>query len=221
MENKIAVVLWGIEKEKNVNKIVNDVKWIEIRIDKFLKVFPEEKLIPYLKQIRKKFKYNIIGTIRCSREQDSDRIYIEETKRKYLYEKILPYIDYIDIEIKSKISSEIIKISKDRNKKVILSYHNFKKIPPLKNLKKIYQQANLLNPDIFKIALQINKKSEFLYLMNAFLKWKKTVLFVPMGLPGIFRLIPLYYGSPFTYVFCEKQSAPGQFSYDDFKKFPI
>ncbi|MCL5674275.1 MAG: type I 3-dehydroquinate dehydratase [Candidatus Omnitrophica bacterium] len=219
MENKIAVVLCGLEKEKKLKEVFSDVKWVEVRIDMFLKIFPEEKLIPYLKKTRENFHGNIIGTVRWFKEQDKEKTYIKETKRREIYEKIIPYVDYLDIEIKSRLAPKIVKISKSKNRKTILSYHNFKKIPSVKKLKSLYQKAELLNPDIFKLAVQINKTSEFLSLMNLAIKWKQTVLIVPMGMPGIFRFIPLYYGSPFTYVFLEKPSASGQFSYETFNSY--
>ncbi len=219
MENKIVVVLCGIEKEESLKEVFDHVKWIEIRIDKFLNIFQEKELIPYLKKTRERFHGNIIGTIRWFKEQAQQKKYMDETKRKELYEKIMPYIDYIDIEIKSKIAAEVVKISKNKNKKLILSYHNFKKTPYAKELKSLYQKAKVLNADIFKLAVKINRLSEFLFLMTLSEKWKQKFLIVPMGMPMIFRFIPLYYGSPFTYVFLEKSSAPGQISYETFKKF--
>lgn len=218
MNNKIAVVLCGTEKENTLKKVFPDVGWIEVRIDRFLLSFPETKLVPYLTKIRKGFKGKIIGTIRGYREQTEKKIYIKENKRKEIYEKIMPFIDYIDIELQSKVTPEMNKIAKHKNKKTIISYHNFQKTPSDKELDKLYKKAGRLKPDIFKVAVKINKPSDFLTLLNTFKKGKMQILTVPMGSHGILRFIPVYMGSPFTYVFLEKQTAPGQISYETFRK---
>lgn len=125
----------------------------------------------------------------------------------------------MDVEIKSRIAGEVIEHAKSRGRKVILSYHNFSKTPPLKNLEKIYEEGKKLKPDIIKIAVKVCSDKEFFTLLSFTHKYsKKTSLVItPMDVSPVERLMPLYFGSLFTYVSLGRATAPGQPSLDSLK----
>lgn len=218
MDKRIAVVLTG--NEKKLKNFVDKAGWIELRIDEFLRNNREDEILKWAKKIRNISSGKIIGTVRWKNEQPEPSFYIPDKKRKEIYEKIMDFVDYIDVEIRSKIADDVIKIARGKKKKVILSYHNFSKTPNLKKLKDIYTKATKLKPDIIKIATKIDSKKSLLTILNFTYQYSKKIPLViaPMGVSVVERLIPLYLGSIFTYVSAGKKTAPSQPSYKQIEK---
>jgi len=219
MNKKIAVVLVGGERKKALNKVLGEVAWVELRIDLFLQRFSKEKLYLWVKEVRKIAKGKIIGTVRWHREQPEPKSYISEEKRAGIYKEIIPFVDFIDVEVKSKIAKEVVEFAYRKRKRVILSYHNFIKTPSSVKLKEIYKKGKYLKCDILKIATKVNSPDDLLLLLNfsnSFLDNKRiSVIITPMGVSIMERLMPLYFGSLFTYVSLVKSTAPGQPSYSE------
>ena len=105
------------------------------------------------------------------------------------------------------------------NTKIIVSYHNFERTSPLKELESIYAKIKAQNPDIIKIitfARSINDNFKIFKL----LKDRKNLISFCMGLKGeISRIIAKKYGSYMIYASLEKEkvSAPGQISIEEMK----
>ncbi|HOL22949.1 MAG TPA: type I 3-dehydroquinate dehydratase, partial [bacterium] len=89
--------------------------------------------------------------------------------------------------------------------------------PSLKILEQVYRSGAKLKPDIIKVATRVNSSAELftlLYFTYNFSKRHKLVI-TPMGVSFIERLIPLYFGSLFTYISFNTKTAPGQISYKE------
>jgi len=214
MKEKIALVLTDTGDIKEAKIILKKCGWCELRIDEFLKKYPEEKL---KECISLKTQAKKIGTIRWYKEHQGKGLQIPERKRLEIYKKILEYVDYVDVEIRSKIAKDVIKSARESGKKVIVSYHNFSKTPSIKTLEKVYRSGRRLKPDIIKVATKVNSPDELftlLYFTYNFSKRHKLVI-TPMGVSFIERLIPLYFGSLFTYISFNTKTAPGQISYKE------
>ncbi|MCM8777207.1 MAG: type I 3-dehydroquinate dehydratase [Candidatus Omnitrophica bacterium] len=214
MKDKLTLVLVGGEDRKELLAALKRCGWCEFRIDEFLKKNPEDKLKKWLtlKTSTKK-----IGTVRWHKEHQNQGLAISEKRRLEIYRDILEYVDYVDVEIKSKIAKEVIKSARKKGKKVIVSYHNFSRTPSLKFLKKVYNKGRRLKPDIIKIATDVNSPDELLTLLFFTHTYSKSfpVVITPMGVSFIERLIPLYFGSLFTYISFNTKTAPGQVSYKE------
>ncbi|MCM8829836.1 MAG: type I 3-dehydroquinate dehydratase [Candidatus Omnitrophica bacterium] len=212
MKDKLALVLVGGEDRKKLLAALKKCGWCEFRVDEFLKKKPEDELKKWLtlKTSAKK-----IGTVRWHKEHQNKGLAISEKKRAKIYKQILEYVDYVDVEIKSKIAKEVIKSAREKRKRVIVSYHNFSKTPSFKFLKKVYKRGRQLKPDIIKIATKVNSPNELLTLLLFTFTYSKSfpVVITPMGVSFIERLIPLYFGSLFTYISFNTKTASGQISY--------
>lgn len=217
IEEKICVVLTGKEEDEKLKEIKN-VKWIELRIDEFLRRNDEEELIPWIKKIRENVNSKIIGTVRWYKEGGKNSHYIPDKKRIEIFKNIIRFVDFIDVELKSKILKEIVEIVKNNEKGLILSYHNFKKTPGVEILKTLIRKAKRENPDIIKIATFIHSEKHIYNLIEtAYFYCKKLPLIViPMGNNPLLRFMPLFIGCLFTYISLSKKVAPGQFSYSEF-----
>ena len=209
---KIAVVLTGDEKNKTLYSAIKKVGWVELRVDVFLKNFSENDLQKWVKKIRRKTKAKIIGTVRWHKESQNPEFVIPDKKRISLYQSIVNDVDFLDVELKSKIASDVIRIAKENRKNIILSYHNFQKTPSQKFIFSLYSQAKKSGANIFKIATVVRNKKDLMNLITlAYLSTKGIfVVAVPMGTGVLERIVPLAFGSIFTYVAIEKKTAPGQ-----------
>jgi len=218
IKEKIAIVLVGGEKRKIIKEATKKIGWVELRVDKFLKNFSESHLLEWIKEIKKLTNKKIIGTIRWYKEQANPKFYISEEKRITIYKKIIPFVDYIDVEVKSKIAPSIINYARIKNKKIILSYHNFITTPNPNELEKLYLKSKKLNCDIFKIATKVNDFNDILTLLNFIHKKKNKVIAIPMGVSIFERLVFVFWGSFLTYVSIKEKTAPGQPSYQQIIK---
>jgi 3-dehydroquinate dehydratase-1 len=208
-KDNFAVVLTGGERKAAVLYAMKDAGWLEFRVDEFLKKFPEKNLASWL-SVKGHFKK--IGTVRWKKEHQSRGLDIPEKKRLEIYEKIAGYVDYIDVEIRSKIADGVAGIAKKRGKKIIASYHHFSKTPAYDKLERIFCEGKKLHPGIIKIAVSVRSESD-LFTLAAFTRrysGEYPLVVIPMGVPAVERLIPLSFGSLFTYVSIDKQTAPGQ-----------
>ncbi len=208
----IAVVLTGTEKTKSLSKIARSIGWIELRIDKFLEVRAQDDPLKWVKKIRSITNSKVIGTIRWHKEREKKGIVIPENQRMQLYINILPFVDFVDVEIKSKIAFRVVNEAKRAGKKAIVSYHNFHRCPSERILIYLCKQAQKLGADIVKIAVMAKEENDLFTLISVLIKQGKKIpmVVIPMGSNFLQRLVPLAFGSQFTYAAFDKKTAPGQ-----------
>jgi 3-dehydroquinate dehydratase-1 len=221
LKDKIAIVLVGIEKDEELINVLKDVKYAELRIDEFLRNFDEKDLFEWIKKIRRLGENILIGTLRWYKEGGENSFYLPDKKRLEIFRMIGEYFDIIDVEIKSKICENVIEICKIKNKKVLLSYHNFKKTPDINILKKIVKKGKKYGADMIKIATKVSTKKHLFTLTELTYRYSKKIdlIVIPMGTSIYERIIPIFFGSKFTYVSLNKKTAPSQPSYFEIIKF--
>jgi 3-dehydroquinate dehydratase type I len=140
---------------------------------------------------------------------------------------ILKFMDagarYADIGIHTD-ASLIGKIAAKKNRTLIISYHDFKKTPPLATLKKIRDRAFALGADIAKIVTTAVKdgdnKTILELLKDCRARRKKCIAFC-MGRKGVkSRLLAPRYGSYIMYVALDPahRTAPGQLTLAQYRK---
>ncbi len=212
MDEKLALVVAGGEKEKLLRQALSQAGWVELRIDRFLRDFPESQLPGWLKRIKSYTSGRLIATVRWLKEQSAPLYRISEEKRDSLFRLVLPDVDYLDLEIKSNLARKILPLAHQQGKKVILSYHNFKGCPPVSVLMGLYRKFRFLKGDILKVAVRINSPGQLLKLINftACYSQKSSLVIIPMGTSLLERIVPLSFGSLFTYAGLSRAVAPGQ-----------
>jgi 3-dehydroquinate dehydratase-1 len=129
--------------------------------------------------------------------------------------------DYIDVAVHTdaKLIKQLTKKLGDA--RLIISYHNFKETPDLKELQEIVKKADKLGADIVKVATFISDVSENVTLMDL-IKWAKSekinLIISGMGDKGtISRVIAPLLGSHMYYAPLDEGvgTAPGQLTKRD------
>jgi len=212
MKPKIVAVATSFNDAILAKKYSADI--IELRID----LFKNRNLIDIVKLSKKRTKLPIIATIRSKFEGGEFRG--NELTRFSLFRQVLPYVDFIDIELSSKIIKNLINIA--RNKKIIISYHNFKNTPPEKKLEQIISRASGYKPYIIKIATLVKRKSDLLRLFALLNNQSKkySLAIIPMGSKGQSgRILAPILGSALNYAFVKNTVSPGQISLKSYVKY--
>jgi 3-dehydroquinate dehydratase type I len=146
----------GISDFSECQKILKNLDWAEVRLDKAR--FRRE-------QVRKIFSLpkNLIATCRpgfCS----------EEERKRYLLEAVHAGAKYIDLEIESSpaLKSEIVKEARLKGCHVIFSYHNYKKTPSKKELNRIVGDCFRSGGNIAKIVCRVNTNRDTLKILSLY-----------------------------------------------------
>jgi len=180
---------------------------IELRIDLF-----SSFAIDHILSVVELFRfYPIIATIRSKKE--GGNFTGEEQERLFIFKKIIPYIDAVDIELSStKILQDVVHAARKEKKKVIISHHNFKKTPSIRSLNNILKKGFASKADIVKIAVFAKNNNDLQQLTRFTLmnKDKKIVILAMGEIGAISRLFFPAIGSALTYAHFGKPTAPGQ-----------
>ncbi|MDM7202994.1 MAG: type I 3-dehydroquinate dehydratase [Thermodesulfobacteriaceae bacterium] len=123
----------------------------------------------------------------------------------------------VDFEWKSFLKiKDLIKKNSYFPERILFSYHNFEKTPPLKTFKNLLKRGTKHGIKYFKITTfteNLDEAVEFLTLIKFGKELGLKVVAFNMGEKvKLTRLLNLFLGSPFTYVFppSETPLAPGQ-----------
>lgn len=155
----------------------------------------------------------VIATCRPGKYDDQQRIIL-------LKSCIDLGVDIIDMEIESPddYRKKLISYAKERNREVIISWHDFEKTPARQELELILEDCYNKGADIAKIATFVNKTSDNSNLLSLYsIEGRKVVL--GMGERGkITRLAAIPMGAEFTFAATdsENETAPGQITLEEF-----
>jgi len=206
-----AVILRRIDKRTVIKALTAGADALELRIDTFETRAPSA-LVRGIKRLRSydgAGKTPLILTCRARSEGGVQDISAKE--KTLIYSTLMPYVDYIDIELrKAGRFRDIIEAAEKAGIGVIISYHDFKGTPRAPRLEAIIQEAKALGADIVKIAATANSAAE-LKRLAALLFVHKGLIVIGMGPMGAASRIffPLL-GSLTTYGFITGSVAPGQ-----------
>lgn len=160
-------------------------------------------------------------------------IFINRTKldEKNLLSAIKNGAAYIDCDIDKtrisaikKIKSEIEKTDPKRKTNIILSHHDFQKMPSIQQLEKNIKKMFDIGADIAKIATIIkteNDNKKLLSLLKKIKKTEKKVIIHGMGEKGKrARMEAAQLGSEIAYVALDEKrmTAKGQWTIDDWRR---
>jgi len=211
---RIAIAVTDKEENKIIKSLFVDI--LEIRVDQFKKLDP--KHIQKIIANRRKIRIPLILTLR-SKEEGGQRDISNELKLKIFRENIA-LVDAVDIELKSPILTEVVKVAKKNKKKVIISSHNFKLTPNDKILRDILDKAKRRGADLVKIAVKANRPEDLTRLLQFTIENKtKNLITISLGEIGsISRLVFPGLGSLITYAYVSRPSGLGQRSFEELKE---
>ena len=192
-----------------LNKALKKSDYAELRLD-FLK--PSQ--VPDALDLTKKNLRKCVCTLRPKSEggkfQGSEKERISILKLIAEYSPFLLDVEFNTIRKNKTLHNYIKKTSTD----VLVSWHDFKKTPKSKVLKKMYNQMGRFSKNI-KIVTSAKTQGDSSNVLSLYSNSSKKLIAFAMGDQGrMSRILCLYLGSPFTYVSLGKPVAPGQFSLD-------
>jgi 3-dehydroquinate dehydratase-1 len=204
--------------QRQIRRIEPFADLIEVWIDQF-----EPKIEP--NQLKKICKKPLLLVNKPINEQGKAPASRQKRVRQLVnFVSIKPkYID-INVNTSQKLLDQL-KSSCGKSTQLILSYHNFKKTPPLKTLKKIVQKAIKSGADLAKIAVHANKPEDNLIIFEL-LGWAKKKKYPMighcMGKKGkISRIVAPILGSRIIFVSTDQKtsSAPGQITLEQYRNY--
>jgi len=191
---------------------------VEIRLDSFKKseLDDTDKMVDNFKAYRRHGS-PIILTIR--KKSEGGMIELTPVERKKLFKALIPYSDAVDIEISSgSLVKDVVAEARKHDKKVIMSFHDFKSTPDDKKLMEVVKKAQKSKADMVKIATNVRTQEDLRSLGRVLLK-EEDIIVIGMGKKGVATrtLFPIL-GSLLTYGTIGASTAPGQLSVKDLKK---
>ena len=187
---------------------------IEIRLDKL-------KNYAKLADIPKHSKIPLIATNKSMKNHG----YFSGTeieRQKILLDSAKYGFDYVDIDMFVLNKTDLINNLKKIGTKVIISFHDFEKTPPILELKKILKIQLGLGADICKIITSAKTFDDNLIILNfvSEASKKSNIVCFAMGEHGkISRLLSPFFGGVFTFASLteKRKTAKGQLTIQEMK----
>jgi 3-dehydroquinate dehydratase-1 len=184
----------------------------EIRIDLFRSMDPRY----VLKKVAIFRSLPTVATIRIAKEGGGWKG--SEKDRLALFEKVLPHVDAVDVELSSlEQTGKFVAKAKKAGKVAVISHHNFKETPKAEFLENIVKESHAAGADIIKIAAKVLTSSDVRTLASVLATSNHNLLIIGMGGEGLItRLMFPALGSVMTFASVGRyQTAPGQIPYPD------
>ena len=137
----------------------------------------------------------------------------DDEQRLEIYRHGLREVAAIDVELSSVICRAVAREATRLKKASVISFHDFQKTPPLRELCAIVEQAQAIG-SIAKVSTMIKRESD-VDVLRALLRqqWEKPLCVIGMGRAwSKTRVLFATLGSCLTYGYLDRPSAPGQMS---------
>lgn len=186
-----------------------------------------DDILKVLFKIRKKLKNRVVlFTFRTAFEGGNGNL----TKEEYfcLCKNVVEsgLVDLIDIEMSfgRKYFKEIVEYSHKKGIYVVGSMHNFEKTPKDAEIFEVFDEMNLNEADILKIAVMPKTEKDIERILEltrlSSQKYIQPVIAIAMGEMGVkTRIYGEIYGSAITFASIGKVSAPGQIDVVKMRKY--
>mgnify|MGYP003393995736 CR=1 FL=1 len=201
------IVLVVTDKEQNSKLAAYKVDLLEIRVD----LFKRQDVAYCLNQIKQRrlLKIPIILTIRNQKKEGAVKEFADATKWE-LMQALLPFANWVDIELTSPILRDTVSLARRFNKKVVVSTHNFIKFPH--NMEQILKKSMSLRADMVKFAFTPTAENDLMCLIDFTQRHRKQAITTMCvgSLGALSRLILPAAGSRWVYSFINKPTAAGQ-----------
>ncbi len=140
-----------------------------------------------------------------------------KTDRTAIFGRLVEIADIIDIEIDTPIRDAVIALAKKAGCLVIVSEHDYNKMPDDSRLLSIVRDSFAAGADIAKIAAHAASREDAARLMKFAGSRNEEIIAIAMGSAGtVTRATAPLFGSLFTYAYIGSEAvAPGQISLDE------
>jgi len=221
---KIAVNISGetaLKDAKNAETQRADI--IEVRCDLF-KNYNHDHIVQTFQKLRKMTNLPLLATMRqtwVSGNGEHFQFSGSEEDRLKIFTEIMPYVDAVDIELKSKIREKVLDEAEKHDKPAIVSYHDFEKTGSLDELRKVVDDAYRTRGNIIKVSTMAHSREDVVISLRLLLGYtaddrclSKPIAVISMGELGQMSRIwfPLL-GSCLAYAHLDENityKAPGQ-----------
>jgi 3-dehydroquinate dehydratase-1 len=139
-----------------------------------------------------------------------------DEQRLAIFEEGLTALAAADVEWRSKIARPVANMAKSLGKVCVISFHDFQKTPPAKELETVIAEAQEI-ASIVKISTRLNNPDEEQVLRSLLAtKWRVPLCVIGMG-PAYAQTRVQFpkLGSCLAYGYLDKATAPGQLSAAD------
>jgi 3-dehydroquinate dehydratase-1 len=210
-----GVIVDSIDMRKLKKAVREGADLVELRLDTLRKRDPAS-IVKTLGLFRSEGAVPLVLTVRSKAE--GGRYTVKDPERLELFNALIPYVDGVDIELGSrKILPHVVKTAKRFKKRVIVSYHNFKKSPRPETLRTTVKRARRSGADIVKIAVRAKNRDELKRLAGLLLEGSDMIVIATGNYGTVSRVFFPILGSLITYGSVTRRSAPGQLPVRDIK----
>lgn len=163
----------------------------------------------------------LIITARHPREGGANDLSAAQRRRLLL--EFLPRAEYVDVELRAAESlCAVLKNARAHRIRVIISHHDFNRMPSSAELKKIVASANSLGADLVKVAVRTGSAADLASLLDFFRAQRRPAKVVAMGMgkfgrPSRRELVRL--GCPLNYAHLGSRAVEGQLSISQLRRF--
>ena len=221
---KICVPVVETTTEKIIQQIqeLQNCDLIELRIDFYENIHDLKQVHELLLQVRQQTNLPLLLTYRSLKEgghiQLSDQEYLSLVQTACQS----GCIDIVDIELESgnMLVYQLVEIAHQNHVKVLMSYHDFEKTPPVMEMKERREKMEIMGADICKIAVMPFSYKDVIQLLNTTMEMSqrltRPLVTMSMGKIGkITRIVGELVGSSITFASVGQSSAPGQLTLED------
>jgi 3-dehydroquinate dehydratase I len=137
----------------------------------------------------------------------------DDEERLEIYRQGLQELAAVDVELNSLICRAVAREAARLKKASVISFHDFEKTPPLRELCAIVNEAHAIG-SIAKVSTMIKRQSD-VEVLRALLRqrWVKPLCVIGMGRAwSKTRVLFATLGSCLTYGYIDRPTAPGQMS---------
>ena len=187
--------------------MMSQIEMAEVRLD--LTEYDDEAIDMVFSQ-----ETILIATCRPDNMTEKDQYF----KLRRAIEAGAKYVD-IEIEAGQEQREAIVKIAKENNCRVIISYHNFDETPGMRELFNIADECYRLGADVAKLATRVNFFEDNAKLISLY-SINKPIVALGMGEAGkVSRVMAPLMGAEFTFAAEDEgnETAPGQIRYSKMK----
>lgn len=182
------------------------VDFLELRVDHFVEDLPS------IRRVLDKLPAPLIVTVRHPGEGGAAPLSF--SRRADLYREFLESAALVDVELRSaKALSDVLDEARKRGVKRILSWHDFKKTPPLAALRQRWENAAEYTPEIIKFATCAHSAKDLSRLVDFAVNAPRKPQLSLMGMREfglISRLALAACGSALNYGYLGELQVPGQ-----------
>lgn len=198
------------ENLENTLKIAKEreIDIIELRVDQF-----SSRKVDHIRDCLKLIKdYGMFSLLTVRAKWEGGATDIQDQERLTIIKNTVDLSDIVDIEYRADIRDEVINLVKKHSKMVLISYHDFEKVPPVALVQEYIDSAFVLGADIIKFAYKANNLQDVAEVMCVTNKNRdKNIVAILMGELGkISRVAGFAFGSVITYTYIGEPFAPGQ-----------